>query len=197
MKYWELTPIALINLISVLPGIIPLLFPINLSALRMIRLFRIFRLLKLTKYSNSLKTLTRALDSRKEQLIMTCVIIGLFVVIASIFIFYAENGENPSPAFADIPHTLWWSFVKLSPISTEPGTPITMWGKVVVSFLAILEIGIFAIPAGIMASAFDEQWKSDRAAREQLKECKRELRAVKRGVCPHCNGVLEEGHEAE
>lgn len=192
IKY-AMTPIAIINLVSVLPAFIPFILPINLSALRMIRLFRILRLLKLTKYSNSLKTLYRAVNSRKEQLIMTCLIIGFLVVIASIFIFYAENGHNPEPAFADIPHTLWWSFVKLSPISTEPGTPVTIWGKVVASSLAILEIGIFAIPAAIMANAFEEQWKNDRSAKDkELRECRSELRAARRRHCPHCNGELDE-----
>jgi voltage-gated potassium channel len=186
IKY-AMTPIAIINLVSVLPAFVPFLLPFDLRSLRLIRLFRMIRLLKLTKYSDSLKTLLKALDSRKEQLIMTCVITAFLVVLASIFMFYAEIGENTSPAFSDIPHTIWWAFVKLSPISTEPGTPVTMMGKMILSLLAIIEIGIFAIPAGIMAGAFEEQWKADRKKeKQQLNECKTDLRLVKDGICPHC-----------
>lgn len=195
---YAMTPIAIINLVSVLPALIPFLIPVNLSSLRLFRLFRMIRLLKLTKYSDSLKTLMKALDSRKEQLIMTCIITGFLVVVASIFMFYAETAENPSPAFADIPHTIWWAFVKLSPISNEPGVPVTVNGKMIMSLLAILEIGIFAIPAGIMAGAFDEQWKADKS-RKQLNECKKDLNQIKKGICPHCRQpfdiIQEEGED--
>jgi len=186
IKY-AMTPIAIINLISVLPAFFPFLLPYDLSSLRLIRLFRMVRLLKFTKYSDSVKTLIKALDSRKEQLIMTCIITAFLVVLASIFMYYAETGENPSQAFSDIPSTIWWAFVKLSPISNEPGTPVTTIGKMIMSMLAIVEIGIFAIPAGIMASAFDDQWKADKKNnKKQLNECKTELQQVREGFCPHC-----------
>lgn len=192
LKY-AATPIAIINLVSVLPAFIPLIFPIDLRALRLIRLFRIIRLFKLTKYSDSLQVLTKAVESKKEQLLMTSLIVVFIVVMASIFMFFAEFGENPATAFSDIPNTIWWSFVTLSPISSEPGIPVTFGGKAIASFLAILEIGIFAIPAGIMASAFDEQWKADRDERErQLKECRVELHEYKVGNCPHCNRPFDE-----
>lgn len=190
---YAMTPIAIINLVSILPWIIPSLVPFDLAALRMLRLFRVFRILKLSKYSESLKTLFKALDAKKEQLLMTFLIIIVLVVMASIFIFYVENGENPSPAFSDIPHTIWWGIVKLSPISNESGYPITFSGKMIASVLALLEIGIFAIPAGIMASAFEEQFRIDRDEKDnRLKECETKLVQNKERICPHCNRLIED-----
>lgn len=190
---YAMTPIAIINLVSVLPAFIPFLAPFDLRALRMIRLFRVFRILKLSKYSDSLKTLFKALDAKKEQLLMTFLIIIFLVFMASIFIYYAENGDNPSPAFSDIPHTIWWGMVKLSPISEESGYPITGGGKMIASGLALLEIGIFAIPAGIMASAFEEQIRIDRDEKDRrLKECEIELDQIKEGICPHCKRPFDD-----
>lgn len=190
---YAMTPIAIINLVSILPWIIPSLVPFDLQALRIFRLFRVFRILKLSNYSDSLKTLFKALDAKKEQLLMTFLIIIVLVVMASIFIYYAENGDNPSPAFSDIPHTIWWGIVKLSPISNESGYPITFGGKTIASVLALLEIGIFAIPAGIMASAFEEQFRIDRDKKDnRLKECEIKLVQNKERVCPHCNRLIED-----
>lgn len=159
---YALTPIALINLASVLPAFIPFLIPFDLRALRLLRLFRIVRILKLTKYSDSMKTLFRALDAKKEQLIITFLSVILLVVLTSIFIYYAENGENPSICFSDLPHTIWWGLSTLSPLSGETAVPITVGGKIITTIYALLQIAIFAIPAGIMCSAFEEQWKKDR-----------------------------------
>ena len=155
------TPVALINLLSVLPAFIPLLIPFDLRALRLLRLFRIIRLLKLTKYSDSLKIIFRALDAKKEQFILTFIAVIVFVIITSIFVYYAETGENPSEAFADLPHTIWWGMETLSPVSAEDAVPITMTGKLIMTTYALLQIAIFAIPAGIMCSAFDEEWAKE------------------------------------
>jgi len=192
IKY-AFTFFALINLISILPVFFPLLAPF--VALRVVRLFRIFRILKLSKYSDSLKTLFGALYAKKEQLFMTFLIIIFLVVMASVFIYYAENGENPHPAFSDIPHTIWWSFVTLSPIHNETGYPETPTGKIIASGLALLEIGIFAIPAGIMASAFEDQYRTDKEKqeKEQLAVCKtgQTIEEEKTKICPFCGKIFD------
>ena len=185
---YAMTPIALINLISVVPAFIPVLEPYDLRVLRMFRLFRFFRILKLTKYSDSIQTLFKALDAKKEQLFMTLVIFILLVVMASVFLFYAENGDNESAAFNDIPSTIWYSMVTLNPMSNEEGYPVTAAGKLIASGLALLEIGIFAIPAGIMASAFEEQYNEKQKDKDERPSVGQEELTRKDGPprCPHC-----------
>lgn len=185
--HYMLTPIALINLASVLPAFIPFLVPFDLRALRLLRLFRIIRLLKLTKYSDSLKIIFRALDAKKEQFILTFVAVIVFVIITSIFVYYAETGENPSEAFSDLPHTIWWGLETLSPVSGEDAVPITMTGKLIMTMYALLQIAIFAIPAGIMCSAFDEEWAKEHEART----CAAEASSKTLVSCPHCDKAFE------
>jgi voltage-gated potassium channel len=178
------TPIALINLASFLPAYIPFLMPFDMRALRLLRLFRIIRLLKLTKYSDSLKIIFRALEAKKEQFILTFIAVIVFVIITSIFVYYAENGTNPSESFSDLPRTIWWGLETLSPVSGEDAVPITMPGKLIMTLYALLQIAIFAIPAGIMCSAFDEQWAKEY---DDQKAAAAELAAESRIVsCPHC-----------
>jgi voltage-gated potassium channel len=185
---YMLTPVAVINLLSVLPAFIPLLIPFDLRALRLLRLFRIIRLLKLTKYSDSLKIIFRALDAKKEQFILTFVAVIVFVIITSIFVYYAETGENPAEAFSDLPHTIWWGMETLSPVSGEDAVPITMTGRLIMTTYALLQIAIFAIPAGIMCSAFDEEWAKEHEART----CAAEAASSKTLVsCPHCEKSFE------
>jgi len=186
---YVLTPVALINLLSVLPAFIPLLIPFDLRALRLLRLFRIIRLLKLTKYSDSLKIIFRALEAKKEQFILTFVAVIVFVIITSIFVYYAETGENPSEAFSDLPHTIWWGLETLSPVSGEDAVPITMTGKLIMTTYALLQIAIFAIPAGIMCSAFDEQWAKEH---EAARTCAAEAASSNTLIsCPHCEKSFE------
>ncbi|MDD1684539.1 MAG: ion transporter [Methanoregula sp.] len=185
---YMLTPVALINLASVLPAFIPFLVPFDLRALRLLRLFRIIRLLKLTKYSDSLKIIFRALDSKKEQFVLTFVAVIVFVIITSIFVYYAETGENPSEAFSDLPHTIWWGLETLSPVSGEDAVPITVTGKMIMTIYALLQIAIFAIPAGIMCSAFDEQWAKEYNACNAPADPPSPRMQIS---CPHCSQSFE------
>jgi voltage-gated potassium channel len=57
LKY-AITPMALIDLLAVLPFYLPLLFTQDLLMLRLFRLFRLLRLLKALRYSESLKVFT-------------------------------------------------------------------------------------------------------------------------------------------
>lgn len=184
-----LTPVALINLLSVLPAFIPFLVSFDLRALRLLRLFRIIRLLKLTKYSDSLKIIFRALDAKKEQFILTFVAVIVFVIITSIFVYYAENGTNPAEAFSDLPHTIWWGLETLSPVSGEDAVPITVTGKMIMTVYALLQIAIFAIPAGIMCSAFDEQWAKEYDASFRAPVDPPVARV--QISCPHCAQTFE------
>lgn len=59
--------------------------------------------------------------------------------------------------------------------------PITTLGKLTAALIAVVGIGLFALPAGILGSAFVE-------LREQQK-------AEKSGVCPHCGRPMSEPHE--
>jgi len=56
------TPLALIDLVAILPFYLPFLLPLDLRFLRILRLFRLFRVLKLARYSNSLRLIGRVIQ---------------------------------------------------------------------------------------------------------------------------------------
>ncbi|GAB3030333.1 hypothetical protein GCM10025298_18680 [Natronobiforma cellulositropha] len=88
--------------------------------------------------------------------------------------YFAERGAQPEE-FSSIPATLWWGAITLTTVGYGDVTPETTLGKAIGICIAIIGIGIVALPASILASGFIE------AARD---------RAVK---CPHCNEkILEE-----
>ena len=53
---FAMTPLALVDLISILPFYLPMIIPFDLRFIRALRLFRLFRLLKMGRYSDALKT---------------------------------------------------------------------------------------------------------------------------------------------
>ena len=159
-----LSPMALIDLAAILPFYLPLAVTLDLRVLRLLRLFRLFRLFKMTRYVQSLRTFHRVFVAKKEELLMTAVMIFILLVFASSVMYAVENEAQPDK-FPSIPETLWWGVVTLTTIGYGDVYPVTPLGKVIGGVIAFLGIGLFALPAGILASGFTEE------LRKRLSQC--------------------------
>lgn len=152
---YAVTLFPIIDLLAILPFYILLLFP-QLQFVEATRLFRLFRLLKISRYSASLRTLGRVIFRERRELLMTLFSVLILLVFASSLMFFAENKAQPD-AFPSIPAAMWWGVVTLTTVGYGDVYPITPLGKLFGALLAFLGIGLFALPAGIIASGFSEE----------------------------------------
>lgn len=146
------TPMALIDLLAILPGILSL-FSVDLRFLRVIRLLRIF---KLTRYSSTMNTLLTVIRRESRSFFSVIFVLIIILIIASSGIYLIERDAQPE-VFSSIPQSMWWTIVTLSTVGYGDAIPITPMGKVFGGVIMIVGIGIVALPAGILASAFSEQ----------------------------------------
>jgi len=154
LKY-ALTPLSLIDFVSILPFYSLLLFP-NLSFVNLIRLLRLLRLLKMSRYSESVRTLAAVLYAKKEELFATAFAVFILLIFASSIMYFVEAEAHPE-AFGSIPDAMWWGVVTLTTVGYGDIYPITPLGKFLGAILAFVGIGIFALPAGIISSGFSEE----------------------------------------
>ncbi len=132
------------------------------------------RIAKVGRYSDSLKLLKRVIVSKKEELFLTIFVLILLLVASASIMYHLENPAQPD-AFPDIPSTMWWSVVTLTTVGYGDICPITPAGKFVASIMAILGIGMFALPTGILGAGFVEEISNSK---------------VKAAKCPHCGKDL-------
>ena len=172
---FSVTPMALIDLMAILPFYLPMIIPLDLRFIRALRLFRFFRLLKMTRYSDSLKTFGNVIRAKKEELVITIFFILILLVISSSLMYFCENEAQPD-VFSSIPASMWWGVATLTTVGYGDVYPITPIGKFLGAIIAILGIGMFAIPTGILGSGFIEEI--------QKKE-------KKSNICPHCGKDID------
>ncbi|HDR90713.1 MAG TPA: ion transporter [candidate division Zixibacteria bacterium] len=158
MKY-ALKFMSIIDLLAILPFYIPMFLPCDLRFLRALRLFRMLRILKIGRYSKAMITIGRVLNSKKEELAITGFVLGILLVLASSLMYYVENTAQPD-VFTSIPAAMWWGIATLTTVGYGDIYPVTILGKVLGAFIAVLGIGLFALPAGILAGGFGEELKS-------------------------------------
>ena len=165
------SPMAMIDLLAILPFYIPFLIPVDLRFLRALRLFRLLRLLKIGRYSNAMQVIGSILKRKKPELTITFVIIFVLLIVTSSLMYYVEHDAQPE-TFSSIPATLWWSVCTLTSVGYGDVIPETPFGKFCGGIIALLGIGIFALPAGILASGFEEEQSRKRATKYQCPICK-------------------------
>ncbi|MBN2172204.1 MAG: ion transporter [Candidatus Krumholzibacteriota bacterium] len=154
---YSLRFLLLVDLLAIAPFYIPLLFGgLDLRFVRAFRLMRIFRLVKVGRYSRSLQTLGRVLHSKREELILVLFVLLLLLVISSSLLYEIEHHHQPE-AFSSIPATMWWAVTTLTTVGYGDMCPVTPLGRLFASAIAILGIGLFAIPAGILSAGFSEE----------------------------------------
>jgi len=167
------TPLALVDLLAVVPFYLPALITVDLRFIRILRLIRLVRVLKLGNYSTSLNTISKIVRRKHSELAASMFILAILLLMASTVMYYVEHDSQPEQ-FRSIPASFWWGIETLTTVGYGDVAPITPLGKVFAAIIAILGIGLFGLPAGILASGFLEevQHKHDRLICE---ECKRNI----------------------
>ena len=162
LKY-ALTPLSIIDLLSILPFYLLFLFP-NLIFVNLISLLRLLRLIKMSRYSESIKSLGTVLCAKKDELIATAFAVFMILIFASTLMYFLEAEAHPK-AFGSIPDAMWWAVITLTTVGYGDIYPITPLGKFLGSILAFLGIGLFALPAGIISSGFSEEIQRKKQAK--------------------------------
>lgn len=161
---------AIIDFLAIFPFYFSL-FATDLGVVRILRLFRIFRLFRISRYSQAFRMIQRVVEEKKEELVLSLSFVVFMLIILSSVVYFVEHPAQPDK-FTSIPATMWWGISAMTTVGYGDILPITPLGKLLGGISAIVGIGLFALPTGILVSGFTEQ------VRTRKDPSKR--------VCPHC-----------
>lgn len=149
---------GIIDLLAILPFYITT--GLDLRAIRAFRLLRLFRILKLARYSEAIKRCNMAFKSIKEELVLFLSLSIVVLYLSAVGIYYFESTAQPD-IFSSIFHSLWWAVATLTTVGYGDVFPITIGGKVFTFFVLFIGLGLIAVPAGLIASAFSNSNVND------------------------------------
>jgi voltage-gated potassium channel len=121
--------------------------------LRVLRMFRLLRFLKLVRYSPAMVTLGRALYEERRALVGAMILMMGTAVFSGTIMHVIEGHAQPE-RFGTIPDAMWWALATLTTIGYGDAVPITPLGKMFGAVVMICGLGLFALPIGIVATAF-------------------------------------------
>ena len=149
-----------IDLLAILPFFLESLLA-HLFDLRFLRIFRLMRLLKLMRYSDATKSLF-VVCKREWPVMKASAFIMLLLVMLAACLGYVFEHEAQPDKFENIPQSIYWAVITLASVGYGDISPITPMGRVMTIVLALLGIGIFAIPAAILSSGLSDQLRIER-----------------------------------
>ena len=173
---YAFTPLAIIDLLAFLPFYLPFI-GVDLRLLRVLRVFRIFRLFKIVRYVTALALINRVVRHKKEELLISLIFTMFLLLITSTFMYYIENEAQPE-SFSSIPETMWWGIATLTTVGYGDVYPITPLGQFLGGIIAIIGIGLFALPTGILASGFSEELSRNKAEFNRCPTCGQTIKKI-------------------
>lgn len=170
---YMISPLAIIDLLAILPFYLSFFMTIDMRHLRMLRMLR---LLKLSHYFKGLDIFITVI-SKELVTIATVILTVLIMVILSASLMYTLEHTAQPEAFKDIPRSIWWAVVTMTTVGYGDVTPVTLGGRVLAGFIMLMGVGVVALPAGMLAARFGE-----------------EIQARKDRMRSHVLHALQDGH---
>ena len=175
---YAMHPIMIADAVAVLSYFVLLTLPsgLDLGAFRALRL--VSRTARLARYSPGLQALAIAVSAKRNELLAVVSVVGALLLLAASLMYYIEQAAQPDH-FSSIPAAMWWSIITVTTVGYGDVAPVTPIGRLLAGLIALLGIGIFALPAGILGSGFMEQVTTRNAGRTR--------------TCPRCGFELGTG----
>lgn len=150
-----LSPVMLADLATLLSYY---LLPAAPSDLRFLRIVRLWWYMRITHRLPAIGALGRVLKRERRTLFAVMLIMLTMLFIASSLVYLLEHERQPE-RFASVPHAMWWGMATLTTVGYGDVVPVSTMGRVLGVIIMLLGVGTFALPAGILASAFSEERK--------------------------------------
>ena len=155
---YPFTPMAIIDLISILPFIITMSHGFRvLRLLRIIKTLRVFRSFKIFRYSRNFDRIVKVLKLEAKPLLAVLSLAVFYVLFTSLTMFSIE--PQTFETFFD---AVYWSVISLTSIGYGDIYPVSDIGRAFTVISAIVGVAIIALPSGIITAGYMEILREDK-----------------------------------
>jgi len=146
---YPLKPMAIIDILTILPSFIPL--NNSFRIFRLLRLIRAFRVFKFFRYSKSIKIFKEVIIEEKNQLLTVCMFAISYIIVSALIVFQVEPNT-----FHNLFHAIYWATVSLTTVGYGDLYPISDAGRIISMISSFLGIAVIALPSGIIVSGYQK-----------------------------------------
>jgi len=169
---------ALVDILAILPFYVPFIIPVDLRVLRMVRLLRLLRILKVNRYTNALYAVGDVMRRKAAQLLSSMFVVIVLMIMSSVLMYNLEAEAQPD-IFQNAFSGFWWAIATLTTVGYGDIYPVTMLGKILSAVIALLGIGLIAVPTGIISAGFVKNINGEKSTDSKC-------------FCPYCGKKIDD-----
>ncbi|MBQ6400816.1 MAG: ion transporter [Firmicutes bacterium] len=147
---YPFTPMAIIDLLSILPIVLAISPAFKLFRFtRLILIIRFFRLFRLVRYSKNLRIIMNVFQKQKYAFLMILILTLGYIFVTAAILFQIEPDT-----FDNFFDAIYWSVMLLTTVGYGDITATTMMGKLITVLSALVGIAVVALPAGLIVAGY-------------------------------------------
>ena len=147
---YPITPMALIDLLSILPSLTVLNGSLKLLRLfRFLRAMKVFRTLKFLRYSKSFEIIVSVFKRQRRVLSAVFTMAVAYILVSALIIYNVEP-----ESFETFFDAVYWATVSLTTVGYGDIYPVTTVGRIVTMFSSVFGIAIIALPSGVITAGY-------------------------------------------
>ena len=147
---YPLTPMAIIDLVSILPSITILINGLKLLKIfRLLRALKVFRTFKFLRYSKSFEIIVEVFRKQKKILGAVATMAVAYVLVSALIIYNVEP-----ESFENFFEAIYWATVSLTTVGYGDIYPVTTLGRIVTMVSSVFGIAIIALPSGVITAGY-------------------------------------------
>ncbi len=147
---YPFTPIAVIDLLSILPSITVLNSGFRLLKIfRLLRALRVLRAFKFLRYSKSFEIISNVLKKQKKVLVAVATMACAYVLVSALVIYNVEP-----ESFKTFFDAIYWATISLTTVGYGDIYPVTTVGRIVTMLSSAFGIAIIALPSGVITAGY-------------------------------------------
>ena len=155
---YPITPMAVIDLVSILPSFTALNGGFRLFKLvRLLRTLKVLRSLKFLRYSKSFEIISNVFKKQKKILCAVATLAVAYVLISALIIYNVEP-----ESFETFFDAIYWATISLTTVGYGDIYPVTTVGRIVTMISSVFGIAVIALPSGVITAGYlDEIGKNE------------------------------------
>ncbi len=147
---YPITPMAIIDLISILPSITILNNGFRLLKLfRLLRTLKVLRTFKFLRYSKSFNIIVSVFKKQRKVLFAVATMAVAYILISALVIYNVEP-----ESFATFFDAIYWATISLTTVGYGDIYPVTTIGRIVTMISSAFGIAIIALPSGVITAGY-------------------------------------------
>ena len=151
---YPFTPMAIIDLLSILPVFLAL--NDALRTLRVLRLFRAARAFKLIRYSRSASAISAVFEKQRQALLAVLCFAIAYILVSALVVFNVE--PDTFRTFFD---AVYWAVVSLTTVGYGDLYPSTDVGRAIAMISSLMGVAVVALPSGIITAGMLDELRGD------------------------------------